>query len=78
MALALPDNGEVNNREVAVRRLTSESGGIADFEEDDEDEYEHHGELQNGEYDEEDAEPGRHLISGSVRSHTECWPQLHE
>ncbi len=58
MALALPDNGEVNNREVERRRLTSDSGGVADFEEEDEDEYEHHGELQNGEYDEEDGEPG--------------------
>ncbi len=58
MALALPDNGEVNNREVVGRRLTSDSGGARNFEEEDEDEYEHHGELQNGEYDEEDTEPG--------------------
>ena len=60
MALALPDNGEVNNREVSGRRLTSDSGGIADLEEEQEDEeYEHHGELQNGEYDDEDGEPGK-------------------
>ena len=59
MALALPDNGEVNNREVVGRRLTSDSGGVADLEEEQEDEeYEHHGELQNGEYDDEDGEPG--------------------
>jgi len=58
MALALPDNGEVNNREVVGRCLTSDSGGARNFEEEDEDEYEHHGELQNGEYDEEDTEPG--------------------
>ncbi len=58
MALALPDNGEVNNREVVGRRLTSDSGGAHNFEEEDEDEYELHGELQNGEYDEEDTEPG--------------------
>ena len=56
MALALPDNGEVNNRE--VRRLTSDSGGMADFEEEDDEEYEHHGELQNGEYDDEEADAG--------------------
>ena len=56
MALALPDNGEVNNRE--VRRLTSDSGGMADFEEEEDEEYEHHGELQNGEYDDEDVEAG--------------------
>ena len=56
MALALPDNGEVNNRE--VRRLTSGSGGMADFEEDEDEEYEHHGELQNGEYDDEEADAG--------------------
>lgn len=58
MALALPDNGEVNNREVVKRRLTSDSGGVRNFEEEEEDEYEHHGELQDGEYDEEDTEPG--------------------
>lgn len=52
MALALPDNGEVNNRE--VRRLTSDSGGMADFEEEDE----YHGELQNGEYDDEEVDAG--------------------
>ena len=56
MALALPDNGEVNNRE--VRRLTTDSGGMADFEEDEDEEYEHHGELQNGEYDDEEVEAG--------------------
>ncbi|KAL3132366.1 hypothetical protein ABBQ32_008942 [Trebouxia sp. C0010 RCD-2024] len=56
MALALPDNGEVNNRE--VRRLTSGSGGMADFEESEDEEYEHHGELQNGEYDDEEVDAG--------------------
>ena len=60
MALALPDNGEVNNREVTSRRLTSDSGGVGGFDEEEEEdeEYEHHGELQSGEYDEEDGEPG--------------------
>lgn len=58
MALALPDNGEVNNREVTNRRLTSDSGGIGGLVEEEEDEEEQYGELQNGEYDEEDIEPG--------------------
>ena len=57
MALALPDNGEVNNREVdRQRRLTTDSGGHAELDIDDDDEDEFGGELQNGEYDEE--EPG--------------------
>lgn len=56
MALALPDNGEVNNRE--VRRLTSGSGGMADFEEDEDEEYEHHGKLQNGKNDDEEVDAG--------------------
>jgi hypothetical protein len=77
MALALPDNGEVNNREVVGRRLTSDSGGARNFEEEDEDEYEHHGELQNGEYDEEDTEPGE-LASCLRRFEHDCgiWKKL--
>ena len=66
MALALPDNGEVNNRE--VRRLTSGSGGMADFEEDDDEEYEHHGELQNGEYDDEEADAGAFYLHCMLHS----------
>ena len=62
MALALPDNGEVNNREVTNRRLTSDSGGMGDLEEEEEDEEERYGELQNGEYDEEDLEPGMQSV----------------
>lgn len=77
MALALPDNGEVNNREVVGRRLTSDSGGARNFEEEDEDEYEHHGELQNGEYDEEDTEPGE-LVLCLINSGHDCgiWMKL--
>lgn len=64
MALALPDNGEVNNREVdRRRRTTSDSGGLGELDlEDDDDELE--GELQNGEYDEE--EPGVYHSLSSV------------
>lgn len=77
MALALPDNGEVNNREVVGRRLTSDSGGARNFEEEDEDEYEHHGELQNGEC-EEDTEPGE-LTSCLRRFDHDCgsWKKLY-
>ena len=69
MALALPDNGEVNNRE--VRRLTSDSGGMADFEEDEDEEYEHHGELQNGEYDDEEADAGAFCLHCILHA---CFP----
>ena len=77
MALALPDNGEVNNREVVKRRLTSDSGGVRNFEEEEEDEYEHHGELQDGEYDEEDTEPGELTSCLSRFEHGRgIWKQL--
>ena len=74
MALALPDNGEVNNRE--VRRLTTDSGVMADFEEDEDEAYEHHGELQNGEYDDEEVEAGAMLLPHQGFSHWVSLPSF--
>lgn len=72
MALALPDNGEVNNREVdRQRRLTSDSGSHGGLDIDDEED-ELEGELQNGEFDEE--EPGMahsHICSLNTHAETE-------
>lgn len=63
MALALPDNGEVNNREVdRRRRTTTDSGSFGELAIDDDDDEELDGELQNGEYDEE---PGMRQWGGT-------------
>lgn len=72
MALALPDNGEVNNREAdRQRRLTSDSGGHnpeLDINEEEDDEF--NGELQNGEFDDE--EPGMLAHSLDSRHSSFC------
>ena len=79
MALALPDNGEVNNREVdRQRRLTSDSGSHGGLDIDDEED-ELEGELQNGEFDEE--EPGMaasHNHICSLNTHAEPAVSAHE